>query len=207
MKKIMKNPIFIFILSAIIFSSMGVVIAATILAKDVSYTPNNANWKVDNVGDAIDELYSNYKNKISTLETTNENLNVQVKTLTTTNSKLNSQVDTLTTQLSNATNAGLSGVISVKNTTTAYTIDLGFKPSKVFILQPKTTDGIFLVYTYDSSINDKFIACWTNGMDDKADNSECSTQLSGNFSTSNTGFTFKAHNVNCLGTTYWYAIK
>ena len=59
MKKIMKNPIFIFILSAIIFSSMGVVIAATILAKDVSYTPNNANWKVDNVGDAIDELYSN----------------------------------------------------------------------------------------------------------------------------------------------------
>ena len=63
MKKIIKNPIFIFILSAIIFGSMGVALAATILAKDVSYTPSNTNWKVDNVGDAIDELYNNYKNK------------------------------------------------------------------------------------------------------------------------------------------------
>ena len=192
MKKIIKNPIFIFILSAIIFGSMGVVLAATILAKDVSYTPSNTNWKVDNVGDAIDELYNNYKNKISTLQTTNDSLN--------------NEIETLTTKLSNATNAGVSGVFTANDDKTIHTIDIGFKPSKVFILQPNTTDGVFLIYTYDVNISNNFTACWTTNVNGTADNSECST-LNHDFSVTNTGFTFKADNISCLGKTYWYAMK
>lgn len=207
MKKAIKNPIFIFILSAIIFGSMGVVISATILAKDVSYTPSNTNWKVDNVGDAIDELYNNYKNKISTLQITNDSLNSEIKTLTSTNTELNNQVNTLTTKLSNATNAGLSGVISVTNTTTVYTVNVGFKPSKVFVLQPKTTNyGNYITYSYDSSISSNFIGCWSNNLNVTGEGTGCSV-LNRIFSLTDTGFTFKADNNTCYGTTYWYAMK
>lgn len=61
MKKFLKSRIFPFILGAIIFS--GITASAyTILASDVTYTPSNSSWEVDNVKDAIDELYGNVKN-------------------------------------------------------------------------------------------------------------------------------------------------
>ena len=61
MKRIIKNPIFTFILGAIIFGGIGTVLAVTILAKDVSYAPKDSTWKVYNVEDAIDDLYSKAK--------------------------------------------------------------------------------------------------------------------------------------------------
>ena len=62
MKKIFKKSnILSFILGAIIFGGVGTVVAATILAKDVSYTPKDTSWQVDNVKDAIEDLYSKAK--------------------------------------------------------------------------------------------------------------------------------------------------
>lgn len=46
-----------FILGILITSTIGVV-AYTINANDVSFTPSNKNWKVTNVKEAVDELYS-----------------------------------------------------------------------------------------------------------------------------------------------------
>lgn len=56
MKKIINNPIFTFILGALIFGVAGVS-AYTMLANSISYTPKNSAWKVNNVEDALDSLY------------------------------------------------------------------------------------------------------------------------------------------------------
>ena len=37
------------------------VFAATLMAKDVTYAPSNSKWKVNNVGSALDDLYTNAK--------------------------------------------------------------------------------------------------------------------------------------------------
>ena len=58
MKKIFKKSnIFAFIIGALIFGSIGVVSAYTIFANDIGYTPSDTTWDVDNVKDAIDDLY------------------------------------------------------------------------------------------------------------------------------------------------------
>ena len=57
MKKIFKSRVFAFVLGALLFGSIGVVSAYTILANDIGYTPSDTTWEVDNVKDAIDELY------------------------------------------------------------------------------------------------------------------------------------------------------
>lgn len=59
MRKIIKNPIFTFILGALIFGGIIGVSAYTILANDIGYTPKDSTWEVDNVKDAIDDLYGN----------------------------------------------------------------------------------------------------------------------------------------------------
>ena len=56
MKKIIKNPIFTFILGAIIFGSIGSVVAYNYNAKDIGYTPSDNTWEVNNVGDALKDL-------------------------------------------------------------------------------------------------------------------------------------------------------
>jgi len=63
MKEFIKSRVFAFILGAIIFGSIGVISASTILAKDISYTPNDETWNVNNIGDAIDDLYANAHSK------------------------------------------------------------------------------------------------------------------------------------------------
>ena len=64
MKKIFKKSnIFSFLLGALIFGGITGVVAATILSKDVSYSPKDTTWKVDNVKDAIDDLYDKTNNK------------------------------------------------------------------------------------------------------------------------------------------------
>ena len=70
MKRIIKSRIFAFILGAIIFGSVGVY-ASSYIAKDISFTPKNTNWKkedgtdITNVKDAIDDLY--IKNQLSSV--------------------------------------------------------------------------------------------------------------------------------------------
>lgn len=64
MKKIIINPIFTFILGALIFGGIVGVSAYTIFANDIGYTPKDSTWKksngedITNVKEAIDELYT-----------------------------------------------------------------------------------------------------------------------------------------------------
>ena len=63
MKRIIKNPIFTFILGIILTSSITVV-AYTTLAKDIEYTSKDTTWEVDNVKDALDDLYTKSNSKV-----------------------------------------------------------------------------------------------------------------------------------------------
>ena len=69
MKKIIKNPIFMFILGAIIFGSIGVA-ASQIFAKDIYFEPKEG-WTLEEntVEAAIDDLYSKSNEKIIFLST------------------------------------------------------------------------------------------------------------------------------------------
>ena len=73
MKIINRSVVVAFILGGIIFSSITGVIAYQFSAKDISYTPSNSNWKVNNVSDAIDELELYKQKSSSTLLWTNTN--------------------------------------------------------------------------------------------------------------------------------------
>lgn len=59
-----KSNVISFLLGAIIFGSVGVVSAYSLLAKDIGYNPKDNAWKkangdnITNVKEAIDELYS-----------------------------------------------------------------------------------------------------------------------------------------------------
>ena len=57
MKKLIKNPILMFVLGAVIFGGVGTVLAYSYAASQIAYNPDNSAWKVNNVKDAIDSLY------------------------------------------------------------------------------------------------------------------------------------------------------
>mgnify|MGYP000515321545 FL=1 len=57
MKKI--KLIFLVILICLIFSSISIYAAIKINSKDIGFTPKNSEWQVDNVEEALNELYSN----------------------------------------------------------------------------------------------------------------------------------------------------
>lgn len=71
MKKIInliKNNIFGFIIGVLITSSVGIGAATLYFSNEVSYTPTDTTWNVDNVKEALDELYSienEFKNNVS----------------------------------------------------------------------------------------------------------------------------------------------
>ena len=77
MKKIIKNPIFTFILGALIFGGIAGVSAYTLFANDIRYTPKDSTWKksngenITNVGDAIDELYTKANEETGTISFNN----------------------------------------------------------------------------------------------------------------------------------------
>ena len=57
MKKILnKKNIFSFVLGAVIFGCIGVVSAYAIFANEISYSPIDSDWEVENVQTAIDDL-------------------------------------------------------------------------------------------------------------------------------------------------------
>ena len=53
----MKKIIYGIIIGIVLCS--GIVYAASYLASDISYTPSDTSWKVSNVNDALNDLYSN----------------------------------------------------------------------------------------------------------------------------------------------------
>lgn len=62
MKKYIKSNIFSFILGAVIFSTFSVYATVSILSGQVDYTPRDNEWNVENVEDALDDLYDIAKN-------------------------------------------------------------------------------------------------------------------------------------------------
>lgn len=58
MKKVLKSRIFAFILGAIIFSGITSVAAYSIFANDIGYTPKDSTWEVNNIQDAVDDLFN-----------------------------------------------------------------------------------------------------------------------------------------------------
>jgi len=74
MNKRILNKVLIFILGGIFFSSITVYAATTILSKDIKFTPENTNWEVENVEEAINSLYAD-KNS-ATLLWTNSDLSL-----------------------------------------------------------------------------------------------------------------------------------
>ena len=89
MKKIIKNPIFTFILGAVIFGGIVGVSAYTIFANDIGYTPKDTTWKksngedITNVKDAIDELYEHTKLNFNEISSVYYNGDRIVKSLST----------------------------------------------------------------------------------------------------------------------------
>ena len=51
--------IFIIISICLVFSSISIYAAIKINSKDIGFTPKNSDWKVENVEEALNELYSN----------------------------------------------------------------------------------------------------------------------------------------------------
>lgn len=56
MKKLFNSKIFYFVLGAVLFSGMTV-FAYSLNLSDISYTPTNENFEVNNAQEAIDKLY------------------------------------------------------------------------------------------------------------------------------------------------------
>lgn len=54
----MKKTVFAFLLGVVLTGSIAGVVALNYNAKDVSYTPSDTNWNVNNVEDAIKDLKS-----------------------------------------------------------------------------------------------------------------------------------------------------
>ena len=55
----MKKNIIIFLLGGLFFGMIGVGATLLYTAKDIEFIPNNTNWKVTSVDDAINDLYDN----------------------------------------------------------------------------------------------------------------------------------------------------
>ena len=59
MKKRFKNKLFYFILGMIISSCVTAYAATNLLSKDIGFIPDSSSWKVNNVQDALNDLYEN----------------------------------------------------------------------------------------------------------------------------------------------------
>lgn len=95
----MKKIMIVFI-TAIIVGSVSVYASYKYFAKDINFVPNNTSWKVDNVGSALDDIYSNQldtlvkkNDEISNQKLNISNMNNDITTLRSTISSKNSTID------------------------------------------------------------------------------------------------------------------
>ena len=87
MKKIIKNPLFTFLLSAVIFGGLGAIIAVSIPAGSVTYSPADTSWQgINTVEKALNSLKSSvgtYNSSSVTPSTTVQNLQTKGKVAST----------------------------------------------------------------------------------------------------------------------------
>ena len=137
MKKILKSKVFIFVVTAITFSSISVYAAGRYYATRVVYEPSNPNFNVDNMSDALDQLYT-------TQNSTVNNLNSQVSAKDATISSLQSQVESLTAAASEKDY--VTGTFTFPKTGNK-DCNLGFRPSKVFLYYTSSSMSVFIYYS------------------------------------------------------------
>ena len=274
MRKVLKNPIFTFIIGLVLAGTIGVV-ASNISASNVSY----GNTTLDR---AMDDLYtraSTYKNLSTTTDVTANKLLNGIKaynsdgTLVTGSMKIFTPADSYTPtsesqtistggkylngnikinaipssykDLSTATNFIANDLLAGKkaynsdgtlvegtalitgegsywktgtiNITTDnfYTVNIGFKPSKVVLMVPVTQSGNFfgvIIYEKTASATD-VVECWSDHLINYGDtapkgtNSSC-VYVNSNLVITTTGFKFRGTGgPTSYGTYYYYAIK
>ena len=83
MKKVLKSRIFLVLITALIFSGIGGVVAYNYSAKDIAYTPSDTSWNVNSVETAIDSLKNDndrkYNERVAELERQYQNALSQVQ--------------------------------------------------------------------------------------------------------------------------------
>lgn len=125
----MKKMFFAFILGGIIFGSIAGVVAYNYNAKDISYTPNDSSWNVDNIDAAIKDMHSNIIN----LAAEKENLQNQLNSL-----------DTKTSS------------VQFTSTTASKNVELGFKPNYISCVAWVSNNYQTIVYNKDFDIDNVY---------------------------------------------------
>ena len=119
-----KSNIFSFILGAVIFGSIGVLATSSILASSISFEPTDNAWNVNNVQDAINDLYGRTGQMVSTVSGWLDSANIN-KNYTTIEEVLDdtSTLQTLinTTQSCNYLAASPDWAVKIANNETAMT--------------------------------------------------------------------------------------
>jgi len=132
-----------------IILGFGITVSAyNFYSKDVSFTPINESWAVDNVEDAINDLHDTSSLKITDLEKQLESKNTTVTTLATKVSTLNSKVSTLNTDVSNL-NAKKTSLQNELSSLTDATVNISFNSS-------------LETQTFKIGFKPNYIACITN---------------------------------------------
>lgn len=159
--KIFKNSLFTFVLGAIIFGSITAYATYKISSSDISFIPTNESWKVDNVGSAINDLYTkqnetivDYKNTISSQNTKISNYENTITQKDSTISNLNSQITSLKNELSTFTSSKcVSGTFVCTSCTTSEGQKIvDFEPS-AFMFYMSSSSTTHTVWYYDSRLN------------------------------------------------------
>ena len=187
MKKIFKKSnIFSFLLGTIIFTGITSVAAYTIFANDIGYTPKDTTWKVDNVKDAIDDLYTNANTTITVLNNQISNKDTEINSLNGRISELEERIDSQDNAVTVSFNIPTSGTI---------TKNVGFKPTFISCTH-KTSLNKISVAAYDSKNgNNKVITSLDGGYVDVVN-------ISNYYTITDTGFSY---NVAISDTTSeWY---
>jgi len=117
------KKVLIFLTGIIVGISSAVFATYKINSSDVGFTPTNESWKVDNVGSAINDLYTNQNDKISNLQ---------------------NQISQI-----NSGNCVSGSFVCTTCTTTEGQKIVDFEPS-TFLLYSVTSD---MVFYYNSKIN------------------------------------------------------
>ena len=145
MKRILKKSnIFSFLLGAVIFGSIGVA-ASTIFANDIGYTPKDTTWEVDNVKDAIDDLYKVSKDYVKLDEETTVSSNNLLSGVT--------AYDNLGNLITGNVNTDcVSGSFKCSSCTTSsgQNIGISFEPKLIYIVSNDFTK--FIGYNHNLNL-------------------------------------------------------
>ena len=155
-----KKDIFMLVIGLLLGTSITVY-AYNYYAKDISFEPSDESWEVDNVGSAINDLYTNQNETIVDYEKTITSQNTKISnyesTITqkdSTISNLNSQITSLKNELSTFTSSKcVSGTFVCTSCTTSEGQKIvDFEPS-VFYFYRTTSSTAHTVWYYDARLN------------------------------------------------------